>query len=110
MSTREFVRHDAELKVRIETGEFVGATKDLSRGGMLIRSKREFTKGANLQLIISLPDGEAEAVVQICWIRFSRANGIYGIGVKFLQLSPEMMAYVESIELPSGMATVAVEI
>ena len=72
MSTREFARFNKKLKVRLVTDEFVGATGDLSRGGMLLHSKLKFEKGAHLQLIISLPGGETEATVKVCWVRSSQ--------------------------------------
>lgn len=109
MQQRQFPRIDARLKVEIEHGEFIGVTEDLSLGGMFLRTSRKLTKGARLHLGIELPKGQAEAVVEVCWLRRSHLSEEIGVGVKFVQLSSEMTAYLDGTKIPNGKAPVARE-
>jgi uncharacterized protein (TIGR02266 family) len=109
MEKRQAPRIETELQVEIEHGAFVGVSKDLSRGGMFLRTTRKFSRGAHLHLQIELPEGQANAEVEVRWYRSEEETEEIGFGVKFLHLSEEMAAYLDSTNVPQGKVPVARE-
>ena len=109
MERRESLRLGKELQVKKEHGTFVGATEDVSRGGMFLRTERSLRRGERLRLQIELPSGWTEAEVRVCWARGPQAATGAGLGVKFVQQSEEMTTYIDSSEIPEGKVPVAHE-
>ena len=109
MERRESSRLEKELQVKMEHGTFVGATEDVSRGGMFLRTERTLRRGERLRLQIELPSGWTEAEVRVCWARGPQAGTGAGIGVQFVQQSDELTSYIDTSKIPERKVPVASE-
>ena len=109
MERRVSSRLEKELQVKMEQGTFVGATEDVSRGGMFLRTERTLRRGERRRLQIELPSGGTEAEVRVCWARGAQGENGAGIGVQFVQQSDELTSYIDTSEIPKGKVPVAHE-
>ena len=64
-------------------------TKDISGGGLLLYSDTSISKGAILEMVIDLPDGgrSIECLTRVERVEEIKKDGVYGIGVCFLDMS-----------------------
>jgi uncharacterized protein (TIGR02266 family) len=84
-------RYEARLVVSIEIEEdaFVGFTENVSESGAFIATEAPQAVGAEVNLLIALPD---LALVRtrgtVCWIRPAKKGQPAGVGIRFDRLSP----------------------
>ena len=93
---RQQKRHDAVLEVTAEAGHqfFTGFTENISTGGLFIATYRLLPLGSRFRLKFKVPglDHVFEATCEVRWVR--EYNELVpdmqpGMGVRFLDLSPE---------------------
>ena len=77
---------------------------NISRGGVFIKTNHPMDRGTRFDLKISLPDGEKQLEVscEVAWVRLkeqvtSKEKFSPGMGIKFLNLSPEGRGRIERI-------------
>jgi uncharacterized protein (TIGR02266 family) len=96
-------RYDLEVKVDLESDHnfYTGLTQNISAGGLFIATHALKKIGDRITLKFSLP-GNAEPVsveTEVRWIRentaLMRADGGTGMGVRFINLSPEASAAID---------------
>ena len=101
-------RFDLEVKVDLESDHnfYTGLTQNISAGGLFIATNAIRKIGERIVLKFSLP-GQAEPLAvetEVRWIRensaLNRVDGATGMGVRFVNLSPEaakmIQAFIES--------------
>jgi uncharacterized protein (TIGR02266 family) len=112
---REFPRVEAAFRVRYATRDKleVFVTRDLSKGGMFLATKRMLPINSVVKLFIELPDGGGEVGV-ICRVAHVRGEGEaqasgkpVGIGIQFLDTSEANLARVEQFLASQGAASPA---
>lgn len=95
-------RYDLEVKVDLESDHnfYTGLTQNISSGGLFIATHALKKIGERITLKFTLP-GSSESVTvetEVRWIRentaLMRAEGGTGMGVRFINLSPEASAAI----------------
>ncbi len=104
--TRKHPRAPTSIKVRYKSAtleDFLEHhARDISRGGVFIRSKKPLPEGTLLKFELQLEDSSkfVQGVGRVVWQRHDEQGGDDnppGMGVKFIKLSPESRALVETI-------------
>ena len=100
---REFKRYEAPvLTVTVADKSF--ATFDWSMGGMLVggTTADEFPSGEPVQIELSVPGLSRPLEVSVVAVRVEIRKG--GIGVRFLQLTPDLSGFLRRLILNRGVA------
>lgn len=87
-------RHGCELEVEFadESHFFAGLTQDISRGGLFVSTYHLLPVGSRLNLRFELPNGvQIEVLGQVRWVLDSDASSRPGIGIEFVEASPEVL-------------------
>src|SRR5262245_43766441 len=109
-NVRASERFDLEVKVDLESDHnfYTGLTQNISAGGLFIATHHLRRIGDRISLKFTLPGSDNPVTVEteVRWIRensaLQRADGGTGMGVRFMNLSPEasaaINAFIESRE------------
>ena len=101
---RQAERHDVEVSVDLESDSnfYTGLTQNISAGGLFIATHQIKRVGDHVRLKFTLPGSGGRTVecdTEVRWIRenssLHRTDGASGMGVRFLDLSPEDSAAIE---------------
>jgi uncharacterized protein (TIGR02266 family) len=101
-NVRASERYDLEIKVDLESEHnfYTGLTQNISAGGLFIATHHLRRIGDRITLKFLLPGNEkpVEVETEVRWIRensaLTRADGATGMGVRFINLSPEAAAAI----------------
>ena len=96
-------RFDLEVKVDLESDHnfYTGLTQNISAGGLFIATNAIRKIGDRITLQFSLPGTPEPLAVEteVRWIRensaLSRVDGATGMGVRFVNLSPQAAAIIQ---------------
>jgi uncharacterized protein (TIGR02266 family) len=103
-NVRSSERFDLEVKVDLESDHnfYTGLTQNISAGGLFIATNVLRRIGDRITLKFSLP-GSTESIAietEVRWIRENSAlhkvDGSTGMGVRFINLSPEASTAIQS--------------
>jgi uncharacterized protein (TIGR02266 family) len=94
-------RIELEVEIGMESDHnfYTGLTRDISTGGIFVATAMTYDVGHLVRVTFSLP-GQPQALVvesQVAWVRDPRTvrtDGPEGMGLKFLNLSPESQAVI----------------
>lgn len=106
---RKSRRVPQRLSVRIVQGSVAGFTKDLSEGGMFIRTTRVLPVGTRLRLQVQLPSGWSEAEGEVRWLARDAGPAEAGMGIVFSWMSPKVKSYLSGLRIPSRSIFMATE-
>ncbi len=87
---------EVEVSVHSESQFYVGLTGDLSAGGLFVATWRRLPVGAEIELVLSLPDGPVNARGRVRWVRDLGEGVAPGLGVEFDELSAADRQRVET--------------
>jgi uncharacterized protein (TIGR02266 family) len=101
---RQAERHDVEVSVDLEsdTNFYTGLTQNISTGGLFIATHQIRNVGDRVRLKFTLPGAgrTVECDTEVRWIRenssLHRTDGASGMGVRFLNLSPQDSTAIEA--------------
>lgn len=101
---RQSERHDLEIAVDLEsdTNFYTGLTQNISTGGVFIATHQIKRVGDHVQLKFTLPGSPKPIQVdtEVRWIRenssLHRTDGASGMGVRFINMSAEDAAAIQS--------------
>ena len=101
-NVRASERFDLEVKVDLESDHnfYTGLTQNISAGGLFIATHHLRKIGDRISLNFILPGAEKPVVVEteVRWIRentaLQKVDGSTGMGVRFINLSPEASAAI----------------
>jgi len=105
---RRYKRIKTEVRVDVEKYEYTpmmlsttgAASKDVSKGGLLIRLKRKLEPGSMILARFSLPHEKSELEIVARVVRCEESQDFYEIGIEFLDNTPEesdkISKYVET--------------
>ena len=101
-NVRAAERFDLEVKVDLESDHnfYTGLTQNISSGGVFIATHHLRKIGDRITLKFTLPGSEKVLAVEteVRWIRensaLMRADGGTGMGVRFINLTPEASAAI----------------
>ncbi len=96
---RTDVRHRRVLPVRIRVPTWeqleVLYTRDISRGGMFLKTKQVLPVKSRTRLVLRIPSGDTiELEAEVVHLQ---KEGIEGMGLRFLQMKPEVMLRLETL-------------
>ena len=92
---RQHPRKPFITQVEYGGGTCLGSSKDISAGGMFIETKENLAEGSEIRLRFHLDDG-GPIVIVTAQVRFILQN--WGVGVRFLDLSPADANRIHQIE------------
>ena len=103
-NVRAAERFDLEVKVDLESDHnfYTGLTQNISSGGLFIATHHLRKIGDRITLKFTLPGSDKTLAVEteVRWIRensaLMRAEGGTGMGVRFINLTPEQSAAINS--------------
>jgi uncharacterized protein (TIGR02266 family) len=103
-NVRAAERYDLEIKVDLESEHnfYTGLTQNISAGGLFIATHHLRRIGDRITLKFALPgnDKAVEVETEVRWLRensaLNRVDGATGMGVRFINLSPEATAAISS--------------
>jgi molecular chaperone DnaK len=103
-NVRASERFDLEVTVDLESDHnfYTGLTQNISSGGVFIATHHLRKIGDRITLKFTLPGSPktVEVETEVRWIRentaLMRADGGTGMGVRFINLSPEAKAAIDS--------------
>jgi uncharacterized protein (TIGR02266 family) len=103
-NVRASERFDLEVKVDLESDHnfYTGLTQNISSGGVFIATHHIRKIGDRITLKFSLPGTDQPLAVEteVRWIRentaLQRVEGASGMGVRFINLTPEASAAISS--------------
>ena len=103
-NVRASERYDLEVKVDLESEHnfYTGLTQNISAGGLFIATHHLRRIGDRITLKFVLPGSEQSVTVEteVRWIRenssLQRVDGATGMGVRFINLSPEAAAAIQT--------------
>jgi hypothetical protein len=100
---REFKRYESPV-LTVAVADKTFATFDWSMGGMLVGGSTadEFPSGEPVQVLLSVPALSRPVDASVVAVRVEIRKG--GIGVRFLQLSPELSGFLRRLILNRGVA------
>jgi uncharacterized protein (TIGR02266 family) len=102
-NARASERYDLEVKVDLESDHnfYTGLTQNISAGGLFIATHHLRRIGDRITLKFQLPGTDQAVAVEteVRWIRenssLQRVDGATGMGVRFINLSPEAAAAIQ---------------
>ena len=103
-NVRASERFDLEVKVDLESDHnfYTGLTQNISSGGVFIATHHIRRIGDRITLKFTLPgsDKVLDVETEVRWIRensaLQRVEGAQGMGVRFINLSPEASAAINA--------------
>ena len=103
-NVRAAERFDLEVKVDLESDHnfYTGLTQNISSGGLFIATHHIRKIGDRITLNFTLPGNPNPVVVEteVRWIRensaLMRAHGEQGMGVRFINLSPQAQQAIDA--------------
>jgi uncharacterized protein (TIGR02266 family) len=103
-NVRAAERFDLEVKVDLESDHnfYTGLTQNISSGGVFIATHHIRKIGERITLKFSLPGSDQSIAVEteVRWIRensaLHRVDGASGMGVRFINLTPEASAAISA--------------
>ena len=103
-NVRAAERFDLEVKVDLESDHnfYTGLTQNISAGGVFIATHHIRRIGDRITLKFTLPGSEKtlDFETEVRWIRentaLQRVEGAQGMGVRFINLSPEASAAINA--------------
>ena len=103
-NVRASERFDLEVKVDLESDHnfYTGLTQNISAGGLFIATHHMRKIGDRIVLKFTLPGSSDSIAVEteVRWIRensaLHRIDGASGMGVRFINLTPEASAAIQS--------------
>jgi uncharacterized protein (TIGR02266 family) len=103
-NVRASERFDLEVKVDLESDHnfYTGLTQNISSGGVFIATHHIRKIGDRITLKFSLPGTDQSIAVEteVRWIRensaLHRVDGASGMGVRFINLTPEASAAINA--------------
>jgi len=103
-NVRASERFDLEVKVDLESDHnfYTGLTQNISAGGLFIATHHLRRIGDQITLKFSLPGSDKQIMIEteVRWIRensaLMRSEGGTGMGVRFINLSAEAKAAIDS--------------
>jgi uncharacterized protein (TIGR02266 family) len=101
-NVRASERYDLEVKVDLESDHnfYTGLTQNISAGGLFIATHHLRRIGDRITLKFQMPGTDQTLAVEteVRWIRenssLQRVDGATGMGVRFINLSPEAAAAI----------------
>lgn len=103
---REFPRIDARIKVSFKSmGDFVEEyTKNISRGGIFLKTDRLLDPNARIELMLSFPEDRKEhrivgRVTRLVVMSDPETDErqIYGVGIHFLKVEEETLKAIDEL-------------
>jgi uncharacterized protein (TIGR02266 family) len=102
-NVRAAERYDLEVKVDFDSDHnfYTGLTQNISAGGLFIATHQLRRIGDRITLKFNLPgtEGVVEVETEVRWIRensaLTRADGATGMGVRFINLTPEATVAIQ---------------
>jgi type IV pilus assembly protein PilZ len=89
-------RYQVKVEVGMQTDNnfYTGLTQDLSGGGVFVATSQIRAVGERIKVVLSVPGQAApfEILTEVRWVRstsLSRAVDEPGMGLRFLQMSPQ---------------------
>jgi len=103
-NVRASERFDLEVKVDLESDHnfYTGLTQNISAGGVFIATHHIRRIGDRITLKFTLPGSERtiDVETEVRWIRentaLQRVDGAQGMGVRFINLTPEASAVINA--------------
>jgi uncharacterized protein (TIGR02266 family) len=103
-NVRAAERFDLEVKVDLESDHnfYTGLTQNISAGGVFIATHHIRRIGDRITLKFTLPGSEKtlDVETEVRWIRentaLQRVEGAQGMGVRFINLTPEASAAINA--------------
>jgi type IV pilus assembly protein PilZ len=101
---RKYHRVEAKIKVVFPTLQdlHMEYTRNISAGGIFLKTNRQLDSNAEIDLVLFLPDSTEELHVKGRVVRvMSMSNPknpetqLYGVGIRFLKIEPEVQAVIE---------------
>lgn len=86
---------EVEVSFGSDSQFFAGLSGDISEGGLFIATYRAVPIGARLEVDLALPDGKVHVAGQVRWARPASDGTPPGIGLAFVDLSPDARASIE---------------
>ena len=93
---RSSARYQVQVEVGLQTESnfYTGLTQDLSGGGIFVATHQIRHVGERIKVLLTLPgQGETfEILTEVRWVRdtsFSRSPDDPGMGLRFLEMSPD---------------------
>jgi uncharacterized protein (TIGR02266 family) len=100
---RQAPRYAVTVQVTFESEHnfFTGLTQDLSKGGLFVATPQMCPIGTRVKLRMILPTSSKpiDVLTEVRWLRtqdLSNEGGKAGVGLMFLQMSPEAAAAVQA--------------
>jgi uncharacterized protein (TIGR02266 family) len=91
---------EIDVTLHSEHNFFTGFTENISQGGLFIATHEYLPIGTELDLTFRLPNTrEIRTRARVCWIREYNPDNVGvspGMGVQFLELSPDDLALVSA--------------
>lgn len=83
-----------EVGLQTESNFYTGLTQDLSGGGVFVATHQTRDVGEHIKVLLTLPGQKEtfEILTEVRWVRsttFSRSVEDPGMGLRFLQMSPQ---------------------
>ncbi|MBZ5638699.1 MAG: PilZ domain-containing protein [Acidobacteriia bacterium] len=106
---RVILRARARLLVRfgIAAPEKTGFTKNVSESGLFVHTNQVFEPGTTIQLKVQFPDGPFSFWGRVMWAKQVPPQLAHlldcGMGIRFLEPSPEWLAYYEKWKRKFGL-------
>ena len=94
-------RHDIKVDVDFRHGDTYLFCKsgNISQMGIFLVTPAPLSAGSRMELSFRIPGNEAPVVVfgQVMWVQSGEGEGETGMGVKFIDPSPETSAQVKAL-------------
>lgn len=103
---RKYPRIEAKVKVVFPTLQDLKMeyTRNISAGGIFLKTNRQLDSNAEIDLVLHLPDSGEELHLKGRVVRvMSMSNPsdpntqLYGVGIRFLKIEPEVQATIEKL-------------
>jgi uncharacterized protein (TIGR02266 family) len=80
---------------------YTGLTRDLSGGGLFVATSQVQRVGELIHLVFTLPGAvePIDTITEVCWVRTTAlpgGGGETGMGLRFLQMSPQAKKAVQA--------------
>jgi type IV pilus assembly protein PilZ len=101
---RKYHRVEAKIKVVFPTLQDLKMeyTRNISAGGIFLKTNRQLDSNAEIDLVLFLPNSTEELhlkgrVVRVMSMSNPKdpASQLYGVGIRFLKIEPEVQAIIE---------------
>ena len=95
--TRKRLPFEVHVDVGSQHNFFAGLSLNISEGGIFVATHVEHPMGTRLEVRFLLPGDEEPVTVltEVCWIRLRSGNEWPGLGLKFVDLDPFVLAHIQ---------------